>query len=83
MLIVKQGGIKYHFLSYWYDMTWDWTPVSQTIGEHSTKPHLYYVNVDISFSKWDTTARYVRWSNLRDLALNLEILHVFFYFRPY
>ena len=36
MLSVKQGGIKYHFLSLWYDSTWDWTPVSQVIGEHST-----------------------------------------------
>ena len=27
-------GIKYHFLSLWYDSTWDWTPVSRTIGEH-------------------------------------------------
>ena len=30
----KQGGIKYHILNLWYDSTWDWTPVSQTIGEH-------------------------------------------------
>ena len=37
MLSVKQGGIKYHFLSLWYDSTGDWTPVSKTIGEHS--PH--------------------------------------------
>ena len=36
MLSVKQGGIKYHFLSLWYDSTWDWTPVSQVISEHST-----------------------------------------------
>ena len=36
MLSVKQGGIKYHFLSLWYDATWDWTLVSRTIGEHST-----------------------------------------------
>ena len=28
--------IKYHFLSIWYDSTWDWTAVSPTIGEHST-----------------------------------------------
>ena len=35
MLSVKQG-IKYHFESLWYDVTWDWTEVSQTIGEHST-----------------------------------------------
>ena len=26
MLSVKQGGIKYHFLSLWYDLTKDWTP---------------------------------------------------------
>ena len=37
MLSVKQGGIKYHFLSLWYDLTWDWTPVSWTIGKHSTR----------------------------------------------
>ena len=36
MLSVKQGGIKYHFLSLWYDAIWDWTQVSQTIGKHST-----------------------------------------------
>ena len=31
---VNQLGIKYHFLSLWYDATWDWTPVSRTIGEN-------------------------------------------------
>ena len=36
MLSVKQGGIKYHFLRLWYDSIWDWTPISRTIGEHST-----------------------------------------------
>ena len=36
MLSVKQDSIKYHFLSLWYDVTWDWTQVSWTIGEHST-----------------------------------------------
>ena len=35
MLSVKQGGIKYHFLSFWYDSTWDWTQVSRAIGEHT------------------------------------------------
>ena len=25
MLSVKQGGIKHHFLSLWYDSTWDKT----------------------------------------------------------
>ena len=32
----KQGGIKFHFLSLWYDSTWDWTPMSRTICEYST-----------------------------------------------
>ena len=36
MLSVKHGGIKYHFLSLWYDSTWYWIPVSRTIGKHST-----------------------------------------------
>ena len=34
MLSVEQWVIKYHFLSLWYDSTWDWTPVSLTIGKH-------------------------------------------------
>ena len=41
MLSVKQGGIKYHFLSLWYDSTWDWTQVSRTIGEHFSLPLCY------------------------------------------
>ena len=32
VLSIKQGGIKYHFLSFWYDYTWDWTPVSQAMS---------------------------------------------------
>ena len=33
MLSAKQGSIKYHFLSLWYDSTWDWTQVSRAIGD--------------------------------------------------
>ena len=36
MLSVKQGGIKYNFLSFWYDSTKDWTRISLAMGEHST-----------------------------------------------
>ena len=32
-----QGGIKYQFLSLWYDSTWDWTQVFWAIGEHSNR----------------------------------------------
>ena len=35
MLIVKLGSVKYRFLSLLYDSTYDWTMVSQAIGEHS------------------------------------------------
>ena len=35
MLNVKEGSIKYQFSSLWYDSTWNWTPISWTIGEHS------------------------------------------------
>ena len=42
MLSFKQGGIKYPFQSLWYDSNWDWTPVSQTIGEHWVKIIEYY-----------------------------------------
>ena len=31
MLSVKQGSIKYHFLSLWYDATCDWTQVSREL----------------------------------------------------
>ena len=37
MLSIKQGGIKYHFLSLWYDSTWDWTQVSWITDEHFTQ----------------------------------------------
>ena len=37
MLSVKQGGIKYHFLSLWYNSTWDCTQVSRAIGEHPNR----------------------------------------------
>ena len=44
MLSVKQGNIKYHFLSLWYDSTCDWTPVSRAIGEHSSHLTNFIVN---------------------------------------
>ena len=45
-----QGGIKYHFLSLWYDSTWDWTQISRAMGEHS---NLYdnYLELIISIEK--------------------------------
>ena len=34
MLRVKQWVIRYHFLNFWYNSTWDWTPVSRAIDEN-------------------------------------------------
>ena len=31
---VNQGGIKYHYWSLWYELSWDLIPVSCTISEH-------------------------------------------------
>ena len=45
MLSVKQGGIKYHFLSHWYDSTWDWMQVSRAIGKHSN----HHANVQVQY----------------------------------
>ena len=36
----KQGTIEYHFLSLWYDSTWDGTQVSRAISEHSNHYHI-------------------------------------------
>ena len=36
MATVKQVGIKYYFLSLWYDSTWDQTRVSWAIAEQTT-----------------------------------------------
>ena len=37
MLSVKEGGMKYHFLSLWYGSTRDWTLVSLAIAKQSAK----------------------------------------------
>ena len=39
-LSAKQSGIKYHFLSLWYDSTWVWTPESRIIDEHSNTKNI-------------------------------------------
>ena len=48
MLSIKQGGIKYQFLSLWYDLTSDWIPVSWTIGEHSN----HYANGPVIYKNY-------------------------------
>ena len=67
MLSVKQGDIKYHFLSLWYDETWDWTLISLTIGEHST----YKANPKIHIEdKINLTFLAIKWPTEVDMLLN-------------
>ena len=53
MLSVKQGCIKYHFLSLSYDSTWDWTLVSQIIG----KPSIHYANCPVIYMQCSGSLR--------------------------
>ena len=74
MLSVKQGGIKNHFLSLWYDSTWDWTKVSQAIGEHS--PH--YTNVSYIISNtWNDLSLY------KQMSSNSFKLYIYIYIYIY
>ena len=76
MLSVKQGDIKYHFLSLWYDSAWDWTPVSRIIGEHSThseSSHSENVpDFDIVVSEFELRPRYYFyfWTNTLGKSIN-------------
>ena len=54
MLSVKQGGIKYHSKSIWYDLTWDWTQVSRAIGEHSNHNNTHEINENHFYKFIDT-----------------------------
>ena len=51
ILRVKQGGIKYRFLSICYDLIWDWTPVFP--GHWWTLEPLYiYIYIKREGEKW-------------------------------
>ena len=41
MLSVKQGDIKYHFLSLWHKSAWDWTPEKEWINDDWSIVHFY------------------------------------------
>ena len=64
MLSVKQGDLKYHFLSLWYDLMWNWTSVSQTIGEQ---------NLTVTKHYWlSVYAIYIVWYNFKWKELNID-----------
>ena len=64
----KQGGIKYHFLSLWYDLTWDWTPVSQTTSEH----YLLSQDIGMKFGK-EKCAMLIIKSGKREITKGIEL----------
>ena len=70
MLSVQQGGIKYHFLSLWYDSTWDWILVSWTIGEHST--HKAKSDVIFADLEWDKGIRFLIANIMQGRATGME-----------
>ena len=51
MLSVKQGSIKYYFLSLWYDSTWGWTQVSQAIGETVIHSQIFVISKLFSMAR--------------------------------
>ena len=34
--VLIKAASSTNFLSLWYDSTWGWTPISRTIGKHTT-----------------------------------------------
>ena len=77
LLSVKQGGIKYHFKSLWYDVNLDWTQVSRTIGEHSTHKATEPVN-DMPLNKPNQTEpinRAESWTFYRRTIKQMKMFH--------
>ena len=54
MLSVKQGGIRYHFVSLWYDLTWDLTPSPGSLANiniyYIYTLHIFYILYSLSLS---------------------------------
>ena len=61
ILSIKQRSVNYHFLSLWYDSTWDWTPICQAIGEYFSHFILFW-----SLSKIWARSRSRLWEVLFD-----------------
>ena len=81
MLSVKQGVIKYHFLSPGYDLTWDWTQVSWAIGEQSNHQAVIFNKTVILFLIWSIM---LFWeakdsADMPDHELLIKILHKIFH----
>ena len=76
MLSVKQGGIKYNFLSLWYDSAWDWTQVSRAIDEHSN----HYALTHIIYGLWDLILLQIKDVELLLLKLRIIIRKQYYFY---
>ena len=83
MLSVKQGGIKYHFLSLWYDSTWDWTPVHRRtlywLGQWRFKFGVFLLLVSCHIKVKEPNLPYylpiVGWRKVRCISFSIEKYH--------
>ena len=85
MLSFKQGGIKYHILSLCYNSTWDWTPVSWAIDEHSNRSanvrlidNIIYINtiyIEYRYNIYDKLLLNILY------IISLRI-HIYIYYHP-
>ena len=67
MLSVKQGSIKHHLLNLWYDLSFDWIPVSQTVEYYE------YLNpCDSTHTNYCYKMGLVTWSHTIDCNNKLD-----------
>ena len=67
MLSVKQGSIKHHLLNLWYDLSFDWIPVSQTVEYYE------YLNpCDSTHTNYCYKMGLVTWSHTIDCKNKLD-----------
>ena len=58
MMSIKQGSIKYYFLSLWYDSTKDGTPVFRTIATH-THTHYAQTHKEVQINPYEYQYVYI------------------------
>ena len=73
LLIVKQGGIKYHFLCLWYDSNWDWTIMPIRIC-------IVFFGL---YMPWTATGELNLWKELCIILVSNTVLFYYFYAASY
>ena len=83
MLSARQGDTKNHFLSLWYDSTWDWTLGSNIYNTHThtythTDIYIYIYIIQTSFIK-DHGIFFSLRSSCEDIQVFLLLFVLFFF----